>query len=76
VRTRLDRIVGQWKCAPRYRRVALLLVRGLSDKEIAAHTGLTLSTVRTYVKHVYKFAGVHGRVELVCLMFNQSSSDS
>ena len=45
--------------APRYARVAELLLLGLSDKEIAAQLSLSYNTVRTYVRVVLKRAAVH-----------------
>ncbi len=50
---------------PSLDRIARLLCRGLSDKEIAQQTELTLPTVRTYVRRLYQRAGVHSRSELV-----------
>ncbi len=50
---------------PSLDRIARLLCRGLSDKEIAQQTDLTLTTVRTYVRRLYQRAGVHSRSELV-----------
>lgn len=52
--------------APRYARVAELLLLGLSDKEIAAQLALSYNTVRTYVRVVLKRAGVHSRAEFIC----------
>ncbi|MBW2523567.1 MAG: helix-turn-helix transcriptional regulator [Deltaproteobacteria bacterium] len=51
--------------APRYARVAELLLLGLSDKEIAAQLALSYNTVRTYVRVVLKRAGVHSRAEFI-----------
>ncbi|HVK86050.1 MAG TPA: helix-turn-helix transcriptional regulator [Kofleriaceae bacterium] len=45
-------------------RVASLLVRGLSDKEIAAELDAPLDTVRTYVRRIYARLGVRNRVQL------------
>jgi hypothetical protein len=45
-------------------RVAQLIARGRSDKEIASELGLELSSVRTYVKRLYARLGVRSRVEL------------
>lgn len=56
---------ARWRLAPRHARVAALVMRGLSDKEIARETGLSFTTVRTYVKAVLRAAGVHNRVELL-----------
>jgi DNA-binding NarL/FixJ family response regulator len=55
----------RWRLAPRHARVAAYLMLGKSDKEISAMTGLSLLTVRTYVKVVLRAAGAHNRVELV-----------
>jgi len=50
---------------PRLVKVARLVVSGFTDKQIASRTGLSFSTVRTYVRQIYRRAGVHTRVELV-----------
>jgi DNA-binding NarL/FixJ family response regulator len=50
---------------PRLARIARLVVSGCTDKQIAARTGLSFSTVRTYVRQIYRRVGVHNRVELV-----------
>ena len=47
------------------RRVAQRLRMGESDKEIATSTGLSLASVRTYVRRLYARLGVHGRRELM-----------
>lgn len=56
---------GKSQLAPRLSKIARLVVAGCTDKQIAAHTGLAFTTVRTYVRQIYKRAGVHSRVELV-----------
>jgi DNA-binding CsgD family transcriptional regulator len=56
------------RLSPRYRRVAAPLALGLSDKEIAARTALSLRTVRTYVAAIHRELGVHSRGELVALL--------
>ncbi|MBL9102733.1 MAG: response regulator transcription factor [Myxococcales bacterium] len=50
---------------PRLARVAGLVIDGLTDKQIAQRIGLTFSTVRTYVRQIYRRLGVHSRVGLV-----------
>ncbi len=47
--------------------VLQLLARGSSNKEIAGITGLTLETVRTYVKDIYRKLGVRTRAEAVAI---------
>lgn len=50
---------------PRLAKIARLVVSGCTDKQIASRTGLSFSTVRTYVRQIYRRVGVHSRVELV-----------
>ncbi len=50
---------------PSLTRVATLLSRGLTDKEIAEETDLSLATVRTYVSRVYRRLGVRSCRELM-----------
>ena len=45
-----------------------LLVAGSSTRDIASRTGLTVSTVNTYLKRIFSKLGVHSRVELVARM--------
>lgn len=63
----------RWNLPPRYARVALGLIRGLSYKEIAAATGLTPDTVRTYAKRLLARAGVHSRAEFVTEAYRVAS---
>ena len=57
--------VAEGNLPPRLARIARLVVSGCTDKQIAAKTGLSFSTVRTYVRQIYRRVGVHNRVELV-----------
>ena len=50
---------------PSLARVANLLILGLSDKEIAECTSLTLASVRTYTRRIYQKSDVNGRQELL-----------
>jgi len=50
---------------PRLAKVAGLVIDGLTDKRIAQRLGLTFSTVRTYVRQIYRRMGVHSRVGLL-----------
>ncbi|MEZ4385054.1 MAG: LuxR C-terminal-related transcriptional regulator [Nannocystaceae bacterium] len=50
---------------PRLAKIARLVISGCTDKQIAARTGLSFSTVRTYVRQIYRRLNVHSRVELV-----------
>jgi len=53
---------------PRERDVVLLLVAGSGTRDIATETGLTVSTVNTYLKRIFSKLGVHSRVELIARM--------
>lgn len=53
---------------PRLARIATMVISGSTDKQIAGRTGLSFSTVRTYVRQIYRRFGVHSRVELVHAM--------
>jgi len=50
---------------PRYVPVILPLVRGRRLRAIADVTGLTLSTVRSYARDLYRITGSHGRWEFM-----------
>jgi len=50
---------------PRLAKIAALVIHGLTDKQISQRVGLTFSTVRTYVRQIYRRMGVHSRVGLV-----------
>ena len=50
---------------PSLRAVARLAAEGLADKEIAEVLGRPLSTVRTYMRRVFRRLGVHSRRELM-----------
>jgi DNA-binding CsgD family transcriptional regulator len=53
--------------SPSLERVADLMARGMTDKEIAEVAELSLATVRTYVARIFKRLEVHSRVEFIRL---------
>ncbi|MFO0746097.1 MAG: helix-turn-helix transcriptional regulator [Myxococcota bacterium] len=53
------------KLSPRQRQTLEQLVRGKSEKEVAAALGLSLHTVHQYVKSLYRLYGVGTRAALV-----------
>ncbi|MDE0205707.1 MAG: helix-turn-helix transcriptional regulator [Candidatus Tectomicrobia bacterium] len=59
---------------PAESRVAVLLAEGRTMSEIAALSGLTLSTVRTYVKRIHRKLGVSRRADLVRLVLSVPES--
>jgi len=54
----------QWKLSPSERDVALLLIKGLSMKEIAGHRNVKEKTVRLQASNIYAKSGYAGRHEL------------
>jgi DNA-binding CsgD family transcriptional regulator len=60
----VDRQFGTWDLTPAERDVAMLLLKGLSHKEIAAQTGRSERTVRQHAVALYRKAGLGGRAEL------------
>lgn len=55
---------GTWGLSPAESEVALLLLKGLSFKEVAAVRETTERTAREQARSVYKKSGVAGRAEL------------
>lgn len=53
-----------WRLTAAEREVALLLLRGLGHKQIAAATGRSERTVRQHASVVYEKSGLGGRAEL------------
>ncbi|MBO4403969.1 MAG: response regulator transcription factor, partial [Treponema sp.] len=49
----------------RERMIAREILKGKTDKEIASELGITVQTVMTHNKNIFKKAGVHSRVELM-----------
>ncbi|HRE91789.1 MAG TPA: helix-turn-helix transcriptional regulator [Myxococcota bacterium] len=60
----IDRQFERWSLTGAEREVALLLLKGLSHKEVATARGTSERTVRQQSLMVYKKAGVTGRAEL------------
>jgi DNA-binding NarL/FixJ family response regulator len=53
------------KFQPREREVLALVMDGFSNKEIAARLGLTLTTIRWYLRRIYGKLHVHSRSEAI-----------
>ncbi len=60
----IDRQLARWQLTDAESAVALLLLKGLSHKEIAAVRGVGETTVRQQARALYKKAGLAGRHEL------------
>jgi signal transduction histidine kinase len=64
-----DASMDSFGFTPREREVAELLVRGLSNKEIAQHLDMSPQTVRCHLVKVFSKAGVTSRGEFSYLLF-------
>ena len=53
--------------SPREKQVVLLLLKGMTLRQVAPELGLTVSTVATYSKAIYKKLGINSRAELFLL---------
>ena len=60
----IDRQFERWELTPAEREVALLLLKGLSLKEVAGLRNTSERTVRQQALAVYRKAGLAGRAEL------------
>jgi DNA-binding CsgD family transcriptional regulator len=60
----IDRQFQRWTLSPAEKEVALLLLKGLSHKEIAEVRSITEATARQQARAVYKKAGLSGRNDL------------
>ncbi len=60
----LDRQFERWTLSPAEKEVALLLLKGLSHKEVAEVRSITEATARQQARAVYKKAGLSGRNDL------------
>lgn len=60
----LDRQFERWLLSPAEKEVALLLLKGLSHKEIAEVRTVTEATARQQARALYKKAGLSGRHDL------------
>jgi DNA-binding NarL/FixJ family response regulator len=60
----IDRQLAQWGLTPAEQAVALLLLKGLSHKEVAALREVSETTVRQQARAIYRKAGLSGRHDL------------
>jgi DNA-binding NarL/FixJ family response regulator len=76
----LDQQFDRWRLSPAEKEVALLLLKGLSHKDIAEVRSVTEATARQQARAVYKKAGLSGRHDLAAffledLMLPMQASD-
>jgi DNA-binding NarL/FixJ family response regulator len=60
----IDEQFDRWQLSPAEKEVGLLLLKGLSHKEVAAARGVTEATARQQARALYKKAGLSGRHDL------------
>jgi DNA-binding CsgD family transcriptional regulator len=60
----IDAQFGRWSLTEAEREVALLLLKGLSSKEVAAVRNSSERTVREHARSIYSKAGLSGRAAL------------
>ena len=60
----IDRQFDRWVLTPAEREIALLLLKGLSHKQVATVRQTTERTVRQQALAIYRKAGLSGRTEL------------
>ncbi len=59
---------------PREEHVVGLILRGLSNKEIAAHCHISEQTVKDHLKHIYQKVGTHQRTALLARLLGTLSA--
>ncbi len=72
----IDRQFGRWHLSPAEKEVALLLLKGLSHKDIARARGIGDATARQQATAVYRKAGVGGRNDLAAYFLEDLSLPS
>lgn len=60
----IDRQLERWGLSPAEKEIALLLLKGLSHKEVAEVRTVSESTVRQQARALYRKAGLTGRADL------------
>jgi DNA-binding CsgD family transcriptional regulator len=60
----IDAQLARWELSPAEHEIALLLLKGLSHKEIAQIRSVSETTVRQQARSIYRKAGLSGRNDL------------
>ena len=63
---------GADRLTKRERDIVVMIAEGLSNRETSARLGLSESTVRNYLQHIYDKLGVSSRSELMLFWINRS----
>jgi DNA-binding CsgD family transcriptional regulator len=70
----IDRQFAEWGLSPAEREVGLLLLKGLSHREVASVRGTSERTVRQQARTLYKKAGLSGRADLAAFFLEDMLS--
>jgi DNA-binding CsgD family transcriptional regulator len=60
-----------WQLTPQERQVVLLLLRGLSNVQMAATLIVSENTIESHLSHIYDKLSVHNRRELLACLFHE-----
>ena len=66
------RAIQSLNLCPQQARLVELLLRGKRDKEIAATMGLSIATVRTYLRRLFDRTGADDRMNLLLKIFDSA----
>lgn len=65
---RRARLQERWAFTPAELRLAEVILDGMTPETAASALGVTIHTVRTYLKRLYRRAGVHSQATLICVL--------
>lgn len=65
----LERFLDIHKLTPKEKEISRLLVKGLSNKEVASVTGNTEKTIKYHLTSIFEKCGVHSRTEMMNAIF-------
>jgi DNA-binding NarL/FixJ family response regulator len=69
-------IVREWKLSKREQDLVQLLFSDLSNKEIANHLGLSLNTVKSYMKFLMRKLNVTSRAGIISRLLMKEDNNS
>lgn len=76
LRTNFESQLHAHALTPRESCVAVLILEGLSNKEIAAQCRISELTVKDHLKHIYQKTGTHQRTALLALLLGTAQVDT
>lgn len=66
----MDQFLKRFNISTREKEVILLILKGMSNKEIESHLYIALCTVRNHIYNIYKKLGIQNRSQLIRLFKN------